>query len=420
MYLKFHTSGKNRGFKQMKKEFKTMKILKVSISLLLLNLLILSCSQDVTPSLYDSVSDGAETPVINNIEPESGLAGISEFTITGENFSTVLEENTVYFGTSPGVVLTATATQLTVLPPNVVQDSMVVKMNTTATLFSNTAMVDLKSAVNEVYPFADFEQPYAITADKVGNIYLSFVSDNAGKGVKKLTPEGELLDFAPKGGETFYFGLQYGPDGMLYGARGVRALFKIEEGKTPATYAVFENGTSMFDLDFDSDHNLWTGGKGGKIYRVPANPSGTGDWKSFEFEPSVNALKVYNGYLYISGSSESSEDIYRMQIISSDSLGVPEVVFSLTSNLAMGVVANVITFASDGQMFLGTNDTDPIKFVNPDGSFGDQYAGVLSPEMISFTWGMGDELFVTMANETAQTIYSVNMQKSGAPQYGRE
>ncbi len=44
--------------------------------------------------------------------------------------------------------------------------------------------------------------------------------------VKKLTPEGELLDFAPKGGETFYFGLQYGPDGILYGVRGVRAVFK--------------------------------------------------------------------------------------------------------------------------------------------------------------------------------------------------
>ncbi len=404
----------------MKKKFKIMKILKVTCSLLLLNLLILSCSQDVTPSLYDSVTDGAETPVINSISPESGLAGITEFTISGENFSTVLEENTVYFGTTPGVVLSATATQLVVLPPNVVQDSMVVKMNTTATLFSNTVMVDLKSAVNEVYAFADFEQPYAITADKVGNLYLSFVSDNAGKGVKKLTPEGELLDFAPKGGETFYFGLQYGPEGILYGARGVRALFKIEEGQAPAVYAVFDNGTSMFDIDFDSEHNIWAGGKGGKIYRVPANPSGTGDWKSFEFEPNVNALKVYNGYLYISGSSETSEDIYRMQIISSDSLGAPEVVFSLSSNLAMGVIANVITFSADGQMFLGTNDVDPIKFVNPDGSFGDQYVGVLSPEMISFTWGMGDELFVTMANESAQTIYSVNMQKSGAPQFGRE
>lgn len=404
----------------MKRKLKFMKLIKVSLSLLMMNLLFSYCSEEVTPSLYDTVKEGDLTPVISAISPEIGLAGITEFTITGENFSSVIEDNNVYFGSSPATVLSASATQLKVIPPNIVQDSLIVKINTKATLFSNTVLVDLKSAINEVYPFADFEQPYAITADKVGNLYLSFVSDNAGKGVKKLTPEGELLDFAPKGGETFYFGLQYGPEGILYGVRGVRALFKIEEGVAPATYAVFDNGTSMFDLDFDKDHSIWAAGKGGKIYRVPANPSGTSDWISFDFEPDVKAVKVYNDFLYISASTEDSEDIYRMQIISSDNLGAPELVFSLTSNFGIGIFANVITFSSDGQMFLGTNDTDPIKYVNTDGSFGDLYAGVLSPEMISFTWGMEEELFVTMSNETAQTIYSVNMQKGGAPQFGRE
>ncbi|MCK5456959.1 MAG: IPT/TIG domain-containing protein, partial [Melioribacteraceae bacterium] len=364
---------------------------------------------------------------ITSINPEDGLAGITEFTITGENFSTVLEENVVYFGSTPAIILSATQTLLEVIPPNVVQDSIAVYMNTTAAKFSDSVMVNLKSAAIEVYSFADFEQPYAITADKVGNIYLSFVSHNTGQGIKKLTPQGELLDFAPKGGETFYSGLQYGTEGKLYGARGgARAIFVIEENTAPATYAVFENGTSMIDLDFDKNHNIWVAGKGGKIYRVPSNRTGTSDWKSFEFEPDVSAIKIYNDHLYLAATIDNSTDIYRIQIISADSLSAAEVYFQFSANFDPSIVANSITFSADGQLFIVTDDLDPIKFVNPNGSFGTWYEGVLSPEMISFTWGMENELFVTRASysgggiETTQTILTVNMEKGGAPQYGRE
>ncbi|NOX66827.1 MAG: hypothetical protein GXO85_13800 [Chlorobi bacterium] len=410
----------------MKRKFKISSIIKIGLPILLISLLLFGCSEDVTPSLYEKVNDSAPTPVISDISPKVGLGGITEFTITGQNFSDVLDENVVYFGATPGTVLNASETQLVVLAPNVIQDSIAVKLNTLAAEFSNAIIIDLKSAVREPYDFADFEQPYAITADNAGNVYLSFVSDNKGQGIKKLTPDGELLDFAPKGGETFYFGLQYGPGGKLYGVRGVRALFVVEENTPPATYAVFESGTSMFDLDFDQDHNIWTAGKGGKIFRVPANPTGTSDWKSFDFEPEVSAVKVYNGYLYLAAKKDLLQLIYRMQIISADSLGSPEVYFAFSANYPMTVTVNAITFTSDGQLLIGTNDLNPIKYVNTDGTFGDLYDGVLNPEMINFSWGMGNELFVTRARfsgngiETTQTILAVNMQKKGAPQYGRE
>ncbi len=410
----------------MKRKFKILSLVKLRLPVLFFLLLLVSCSDEVTPPLYDRVNDNAATPVIDDISPKVGLGGITEFTITGKNFSEVLDNNIVYFGATPGKVLNASKTKIIVLAPNVIQDSIAVKLNTLAAEFSNSVIIDLKSALREPYDFADFEQPYAITLDKVGNIYLSFVSDNAGQGVKKLTPEGELLDFAPKGGETFYFGLQYGPGNKLFGVRGVRALFAIEENTAPATYSVFDNGTSMFDLDFDKEHNIWTAGKGGKIYRVPANPTSKQDWKSFDFEPEVYAVKVYDGYLYLVTKQELSQDIYRMKIISADSLGEPEVYFAFSENYPMTVIVNTITFASDGQLLIGTNDLNPIKYVNPDGSFGDLYDGVLTPDVISFSWGMGNELFVTRARysgdglETTQTILAVNMQKTGAPQYGRE
>ena len=149
-----------------------------------------------------------------------------------------------------------------------------------------------------------------------------------------MTPEGELLDFAPKGGETFYNGLKYGSDGSLYGVRSVRAVFQITEGNAPATYAVFANGTQMLDLDFDQNLNLWTGGSGGRLYSVTPEKEIT----EFEFEPRILSIRVYNGYLYVAGATETEEAVWRFEILGADNLGEVE-----KRNDEMGGLARVFS-----------------------------------------------------------------------------
>jgi len=182
----------------------------------------------------------------------------------------------------------------------------------------------------------------------------------------------------------------------------------------------------MFDLDFDENNNIWTGGTGGKIYRIPPEPASTSDWKSFDFEPSVNSIRVFNNYLYVAATGDNSEDIWRFQMISSDNLGPAELYFPFSANFPL-ISTNAITFSADGDLYIGTDNSDPVVVVYPDRSFAVWYEGILAPSMISFAWSTGNHLYMTRAKsddgsggETTQTIFSVNMERAGAPYFGRD
>ncbi len=395
----------------------------ISIVSIIALLLMISCTPDTTPSLYSDKDPGA-TPVITSMNPTQGLAGVTEITISGKNFSSEIANNFVYFGSLPAKVLNATETELRVLAPDLVKDSIQVKIAVAgAEKFSNIELYKLDAAVAEIFPFLGFQQPYAITTDELGNIYFSLTEDGAGKGVKKITPDGEMVDFAPKGGETFYFSLKYKTGGTLYGVRGVRAIFEITEGNAPGIFAAFANGTAMFDLDFDKDGNIWTAGKGGLIYRVTPDK----DIKSFEFADNVSSVRIFNDYLYMAVKSETSQDIIRMQIISADSLGNAENYFQFSENFGYDILdVKAITFANDGQLYIGTDGANPIIYVNTDGTFGYWYENLIAPKIINFGWSTGVNLYavreqyVSGSIETTQTIYTLNMEKTGAPEFGRD
>jgi len=75
-------------------------------------------------SIYENVNVHAPVISLNTVSPLSGAVG-STVTITGNNFSTVPAENTVWFGTVKATVLTATANQLTVtVPPGAGYDAV--------------------------------------------------------------------------------------------------------------------------------------------------------------------------------------------------------------------------------------------------------------------------------------------------------
>lgn len=403
----------------MKKK-KSLKI--VSVVSIIALMLMIGCSPDTTPTLSKDKGSGAK-PVITSMDPAEGLAGVTEITISGENFSAEATKNFVYFGHLPATILSSSENELRVLAPDLIDDSIQVKIDAGVEEHSNPKFYKLDAAVAKVYPFLGFQQPYAITSDELGNLYFSLTEDGVGKGVKKITPNGEFLDFAPKGGETFYFSLKYKSGGTLYGVRGVRAIFEITEGNSPAVFVVLDNGTSIFDLDFDKDGNIWTAGKGGKIYRVTPDK----DIKSFDFADNVSSIRIFNDYLYLATKSETSQDIIRMPIISADSLGNAEVYFQFSEKFGFAKLdVNAITFANDGQLYIGTDGPNPIIYVNSDGTSGYWYENLISPKIINFGWGTGVNLFAIREQfvgggiDTTQTIYTINMEKVGAPEFGRD
>jgi hypothetical protein len=403
--------------------------------LIVLASLTFSCSEDKTDSLTEYAGDKGVAPIIVDVSPSSGYSGVTTITITGTGFSNVLSENKVYFSSDSAKILSATSTELVVEAPIIFGDSLRLKTRKSGSEdFSNTIYYELGSAVNEHYQFLGNQEPYAATSDKAGNLYFSFIESAIGKGVYKLSADGMLSEFALRGAETTFNDLKYHSDGYLIGVFGNRAIYKIEEGAKPSVFINSGNTRIKFNaLDYDKDTTIWAAGKGGFIVSVKTDKS----FKLFEYADEIAGIRVYNDYLYAISGAASEQTIVRFPIVSADSLGQVENVFSFSSNIGIGVIANSITFSAAGQMYIatsqllpGSDPMDPIYYVNTDGSFGTWYPGLITSFASSFSWGTGTELFVVRDRYPAdravaasagygQSILRIDMERLGAPVFGR-
>lgn len=390
----------------------------------------LSCQNDYPTSMYNNDQQYKPDPVITGIVPDSAFAGVDTLEIIGENFSDNPDEISVFFNGTKGRVVSSTMTQVNVIPASLISDSIKIQLRVFGALsFAEYDSYKLKSAVLEIYDFEEYEKAYGLTTDNDGNVYFSLVSLDGGKGIKRITQEGLLEDFVAKAGESYYTDLRFGSDLRVYGSRTplVRAIFAGAQGGAPAAIAVPDNSARLVSLDFDNNLNLWTGGLGGKIYRI--SPDGS-DKKSFQFEPDISAIRYFDGYLYAAAKLDSLEAVWRLPVISSDSLGQSEIYFRFSDNLP-GYTIFSVTFTQDGTLLIGTNaeftDENSLIAVSPGGTYYPWYPGVIAGPVINMTWDKGVYLYYireeikdgnTVAQ--AQTILRVNMKTLGAPYYGRD
>lgn len=399
-----------------------MKKLKQIFPLIILSMItvILSgCNQDPAPSLYLVESKGS-TPVITEILPAgSALAGVSEITINGSNFSSIPENNYVYFGTTKALVLQASPTTLVVKAPSVAQNDLDVKLAVKGVEdFSNIAKYNLKEAVGIYYAFSKgVDDPMTVTVDKNENVYV-YLKD---KGIKKISTSGTISDYAPKGAESFFFDMKFGPNNILYGTRNLRALFQVEAGKAAATYVTFPTGTSILTLDFDVDKNIWASGSGGNLFSVSPSKVVT----PFPIDYTVSALRVYNGYLYVAGKNSTEEAIYKYKINSNTSLGNKEKYFDISAAYGLNKIqVGSMNFFTDGGLILGTDLPDAFLSISTGGTASTFYPGIINPYARSMIWGPSVNLYYIReyieAGATLHTLIRVDMQKLSAPYYGMQ
>jgi len=409
-----------------------MKINFFITMLILVALLSVGCSDnETTPSLYDPNKPIGATPTIVALTPAgSALAGVAEITITGTNFSAVKEENTVYFNGVTATVLDASPTQLKVKAPSTILEDISVRVAVYKVAeFSNVVTYDLIAAVEPVFEFKDFEVPNGLTTDAAGNLYMSFTFQGGTGGTKKLTPSGTLTEWAPRGSETFHTALKW-YNNEIYAARRQKVLFKVVSATKPATYVSSSTLLgNIYDFDFDPDGNIWAGGNNtgavAGIYSI--TPSKV--IKSFPFEADIKSVRIFKEinldlYVYIAARKDNEEAIFRAKIFSADSLGTIEKYFSLTEAFGIeypAISVNAVTFAFDGDMVIGTNMTDPVVILHPNKTHEILYPGLLSADATLFAWGPGNNLYYTrgVTASDAQIVIRVDMQKPGAPYYGR-
>lgn len=381
-------------------------------------MILIACERSATPSLYVENEPSKSVPVISTINPPlESLAGIGQITIVGQNFSTIISENIVFFGSDTAQIISASATELVVESPNLPRDSLQVKIAVDGAFeFSNIAFYTLRSVFEIMGEFGEFDDAFGIAVDSVDNLYVSL----QGKKIVKITPQNEQSEYATTLVDKAS-AMKFGPDGHLYYVNILSFVLRVlPGGGTDELFTTVPGG--VFDLDFDQFGNLYAGGSGEAVYRVKSDKSKTvaADYSAV----SIRTVRVFNDYLYVGGQTGSpiTHKIWRNQIISADSLGPNELYFDWSGEVGGGTEVLAVTFADDGDMYVGTNASDAIYIIHPDKSYEPLYPGIISPFGYALSWGNGEFLFLNRRdndNGTRKNVLKVLMRKTGAPYYGR-
>jgi hypothetical protein len=396
---------------------KTYRVSLILVGLVLAALAVMSgCKEDPPTSLYEDPATNVGTapqPVVSAVDPPgAALAGVTTVTITGSNFSAVSDQNLVFFDATKATILSASTTQLVVRAPTLVKDSVTLRvMVYKAESASAPRKYTLLAAVTEYGGLGKLDDPYGIATDAAGNMYVSI----SGSGVKKITPDGTKTDYsAHAAGVTKWSALKMGPAGVLYTARILRVIYQVPAGGgAPVIWVTGSSIGNIYDMDFDANGNLWAGGNNAAVYCVKQDKS----VKQFPFTCNARSMRVYNGYLYVGGKVDTTEGVWRAQIINPDSLGTFEKYFDFTAKYP-GYVVNAVTFAADGDMYIGTDNPSALIVVHPSKVAEPVYPGLFTPSTLLFTWGNADDLYMIRTVNNPRLL-KVTMLKNGAPYYGK-
>lgn len=383
----------------------------------------MACENDVPSSIYDPDEQGGATPVISSLTPtDSTTTGIGNIVVSGSNFSTIAEENLVFFNKTRANVVSSTENEITVESPIVVGDSVVVQVSARNSYhFSNDFLYNLFEAVYEFGGFDDYTDPYALAVDNNENLYVSI----AGKKIEKISPDGTRETYANVLVDKCS-GMKMGPNGDIYYANILQYIFSVPAGGGQDGIFVKTPG-GVQDLDFDVNGNIFCGGNGKAIYWINVAEKSTKIVKEY---PSMNikSIRVFNGYVYVVGDYVGTEEhiklaVYRNQILDAEgTLGETEMVFAFSNEFPTANLFSV-NFDVDGIMYLGTSIRDKaILVVQEDGLFSALYPRVMNAETYAMCWGNGNHMYITRRNKdvSIRRVLKLNMFKQGAPYYGRQ
>jgi hypothetical protein len=411
----------------------------VVLSIVILGLFLFQCAEEPQKSLYNLEPNYPvkPDPTVERVEPASAYAGITEVTVYGTNFdpSDNYSHTRVYFGGKKAEILSVTTTEIHCIAPVIAGDSLIVKVQVDgAMLFGESQPYRVEYAQQDGYGgITGAFDAYGLAVDLSENLYASL---GEGK-IIKVTPEEEQQDFViVKPGQAFKT-MKMGPGGVLYAGRTIY-MYQFTESTTDSIRLT----RPINDFDFDENLNIYYSTKFA-IYGIDQN----GNQRVVADYPDylVNSLRVYDGYVYISGKynvTPGSPDsvkagVWRNPILnSSGDLGAKELVFDWYNYYPSGTIGIpeilAITFAEDGDLYIGADSTDisdAITVVTPDGNgqylpenASPLYPAVLLPPATNFVWGNGQYLYVNRRSLSTdyRTVVRVTMGKNSAPYYGRQ
>ena len=404
-----------------------MRILSLFRIILPISLVMFSCEDPNYPeNIWDEDDQGNASPSISSVEPEgSAFAGIDTLTINGQNFSENSSANLVYFNNMLGNVINATSTSLKVVTPNLVSDSVQIRVAVQgAFLFADhSSLYTLTAAVSDYGPFDQFTDIFSLDLDRDENLIVSMDgTPNAEFWIVDTNQDSAVWS----GALAKASGMKLGPTGSVYFVNYQRFLYKDEQGTPKENSEIFKrlNGNAT-DLDFDSYGNLFVGGAGSTIDVVDINDdggltSGVTEAKNLD-TLDILSLRVLNDYLYVLTTTVTSDQaIYKMQILDdSGSLGDIELVFDWSSYTNKLSSALCFTLSEAGDLFVGSDSDDqPLTYIQ-NGNASGFYSSILTAPISYMAWGNSNYLYLINKTEETNRVQRVDTRMSGADYYGR-
>ncbi len=380
------------------------------------------CENDYPDSIYNPDETFKPNPIINSVLPDVAFAGVDTLDITGTNFSADASEIEVFFNGEKGEVVSSTTNLVRVIPANIIGDSIKIQIRVTGAIaFAEYDSYKLEPIMIEYGVFDHFDDAYGLAVDLDENVYVSLFGN---KLIQQITTDLERNDYATILRDKTSQ-MKMGPDGYVYYLFGLKFMLRIlPDGSKDELFAILPG--SAYDLDFDENLSIYSGGSGNAIYKTTLDK----DITTVKEYPDVfvHAVRVYDGYLYVAGTysgddaSHVVEGVWRNQIVDgAETLGETELVLDFGS-IFVGKQILSMGISEDGNIYLGTNADEGIYVIKNDGSFGALYPGVLGPDIYAFTWGNEDFIYVTRKSDIDDNnrILRINMRKRTAPYYGRQ
>ena len=404
-----------------------MKFFFLDKILLGFSILIFSCEEPDSPdSIWDENDQGGSTPIVDTVEPSQGaFAGIDTLTIIGQYFSENLSENLVYFNGMLGNVVGATSTSISVVPPNLVSDSVQISVAVQGSFvfgkYEN--LYTLSAAVLEYGPFDQFTDIYSLDLDRQENLIVSL----------NATPDAQFWIVDTNQDSAVWSsalakasGMKLGPTGSIYFVNYQRFLYRDEQGTEKENTEIFKrlNGNAT-DLDFDENGNLFLGGTGSTIdhvdiYNEDGLTDGVSEAKNLDTLDLIS-LKVFNNFLYVLTTTVSSDQaIYKIPILdNSGSLGDLELVFDWSNYTNKEASALCLTLSESGDIFVGSDwTTQPLTMIQ-NGSASGFYNTILTAPIVYMAWGNGNYLYVINKTEDTNRVQKIDTRITGASYFGR-
>jgi hypothetical protein len=389
-----------------------------------------SCKYDVAEPLWEKTEFNLpeNNPVINSINPPEGVPGANSISIIGKNFDLVPESNILL--DIPRVVvispeiLEKTSTSITIRRPNLVTDSLFVKVWRDSGLVEKFGPYKIDPVSERNGAFRDNIVLTALAVDNADNLYVVY-GDSSTPRVFRVTSTSDKVLVARA--SRLPTDARFGPDGRLYLMGNNRAIDVVDvQAGTAEQWIRLPSGRVVKCGDFGPNGYFYTGGTRSDL--VVVTPDLTVGQAGFYASEEIIAVRVYGGYVFVAsrvptsgGQPPGPASIWKHQIDQSGNVGTKELVLDLSRTEFASRTITAMTFDVNGTMYIGTDSPDPILIANPTtGGVDYFYKNILPPYCKNFYWGRGNYLHMLSGNANpAQewTIYWVNIGTAGAPYY---